>query len=294
MNENTVETLHFSITGEFVTKTARCWLFEEKKPYSVVEKFLLECMAGTDIPEYQLKRMAQDILLGRAEFVGSTADDTYNYVTVDGFDEKINNKIFNKLNKLQMELDKKEEELNQLTKQYLDLYDNLSRISDYEFDLDDVECYQNREILIDIAGKAGNTLTFTAPTRKTGSPLLDEFLKTNKFEDNYGFIKPNGVFVPVEWGKHVEYGEQAVKDNNWQDEFNSWYKDNPKEFHGLSFESDFIVYEKGWILLHSPAQGVATPTYNEQKGMTKAQKEFIFDYYMNRDEPQLANKYWEE
>ena len=35
------EKLCFSVTGEFVTNTARDWFWAEKKPYKKVEEFLL-------------------------------------------------------------------------------------------------------------------------------------------------------------------------------------------------------------------------------------------------------------
>ena len=34
----------FTVTGAFVTKTAREWFWEEGKPWEKVEEFLLACM----------------------------------------------------------------------------------------------------------------------------------------------------------------------------------------------------------------------------------------------------------
>lgn len=303
--EKEYKTLTFSITGEFVTKTAREWLFEDHKPYAVVEEFLLSCMIGTDIPIKTLKRMAQDVLLGRARFIGNTADGTYDYETIEDSDESLSNKFFDKWNKSQIDFDEITEKYNYATHLYLDLYDSLTRYINGDEELEDVEFQQNKRIMIDLADSlkyvyhAANAAVDFANSKdsSTHDILLDSFLKADKFEDNYGFVKPDGTFIPVEWCNHLEYGEQAVKENGWEDEFNKWQLGDIHSNHtynGLCAETDFIVYEKGWILLHSPAQGIAIPTYNETKGMTKAQRDFLFDYYIKRNEETLANKYWKE
>ena len=38
----------FTVTGAFVTKTAREWFWEEGKRWEMVVEFLLACMCGTD------------------------------------------------------------------------------------------------------------------------------------------------------------------------------------------------------------------------------------------------------
>lgn len=52
--------------------------------------------------------------------------------------------------------------------------------------------------------------------------------------------------------------------------------------------------EHGWILLHSPSQGIAVPTRNPLKRYTKAQQEFLYDYYMERGKEKEANAVYEE
>lgn len=51
---------------------------------------------------------------------------------------------------------------------------------------------------------------------------------------------------------------------------------------GLIGAGDWLV-ERGWVLLHNPRRGIAFPTKNPVKEYTKAQKEFLYDYYMERD-----------
>lgn len=46
------------------------------------------------------------------------------------------------------------------------------------------------------------------------------------------------------------------------------------------------------IIAYNPSQGIAFSTKNPVKGYTKAQKEFLYDYYMERGKETEANKVW--
>lgn len=46
--------------------------------------------------------------------------------------------------------------------------------------------------------------------------------------------------------------------------------------------------------LRNPSRGIAFPTKNPVKEYTKAQKEFLYDYYMERDCKKEANAIWQE
>ncbi len=56
---------------------------------------------------------------------------------------------------------------------------------------------------------------------------------------------------------------------------------------------DYLA-ERGWVLLHNPSQGIAEPTRTLRRNYTKAQKEFLYDYYMERNKENKANEVWEE
>ena len=57
--------------------------------------------------------------------------------------------------------------------------------------------------------------------------------------------------------------------------------------------ADYLV-RRGWVLLHNPQQGIAIPTRDITREYTKAQKEFLYDYYMERDCKKEANAIWKE
>ena len=60
------------------------------------------------------------------------------------------------------------------------------------------------------------------------------------------------------------------------------------------YEAGDELTKEGWVLLHNPAQGIAMTTKNLCKDYTKAQKEFLFEYYMERNCEKEANDIWKE
>ena len=60
--------LSFNVQGEFITRLAREWLFYEGRDIEKIMDLLLSCMGGTDMKPEELKRHAEDVLLGRADF----------------------------------------------------------------------------------------------------------------------------------------------------------------------------------------------------------------------------------
>lgn len=75
------QTLHFIITGEWVTDFARRRFWQENQQLDNVINLLLSCMSGTDTPKQTLKAYAIDVLLGKRKFIGSTEDDSYALIT---------------------------------------------------------------------------------------------------------------------------------------------------------------------------------------------------------------------
>lgn len=50
------------------------------------------------------------------------------------------------------------------------------------------------------------------------------------------------------------------------------------------------LQKRGWVLLHSPAQGLARTSLHPTKRYTKAQQDFLYGYYIDRNHPELANE----
>lgn len=60
----------FDINGEFITEITREWFYTGEKSYETIMEILMDSMTGTDKPEAQIRRYAEDILLGRAALKG--------------------------------------------------------------------------------------------------------------------------------------------------------------------------------------------------------------------------------
>ena len=110
---------------------------------------------------------------------------------------------------------------------------------------------------------------------------------------DYGWLAPDGKFYEVDWGNHQEWAQEYIEEN-----FPEVAEDDDADMQmkcnvGLIGAGDWLV-ERGWVLLHSPSQGIAHPTKNPIKRYTKAQQEFLYDYYMERGKEKEANAVYDE
>lgn len=259
----------FTVTGAFVTKTAREWFWEEGKPWEKVEEFLLACMCGTDKSREELVALARDVVLGRAKFIGDTADGSYAMVTDDGeYAIKAAGKLLKRLK------DEKEERR--------DLEIRLENLVDRIADEDCEWLLEERK-----------------PTEADMSPLLSSFLEQrkieNEHEDNYGWLEPNGEFHPVEFAEYQSWAREKVIELGWIGEDRDSWVDADGNTHYLCTgnEGDILV-EHGWVLLHNPGRGIVFATSSDEKPLTKAKREFLFGYYTDRGRHDIAKKYLEE
>lgn len=115
---------------------------------------------------------------------------------------------------------------------------------------------------------------------------LDSFITRMMDEKEYttgdfGWLEPNGTFHEVEWGEHQDWANKYVEEN---------YPDQSEDI----FDAGGWLANRGWVLLHNPSQGIAFATGSLVRDMTKAQKEFLYDYYTERDCKKEANEVWKE
>lgn len=110
MKMNKQKGLNFSINGEWLTEVAREWFYLEGKGYDKCIEFLKPCMSGTNETEAQIRRHAEDLLLGRAGLVGDTGDGSYHLeIYAPGDEEMLQDsmniwKTVEKVKKLEKEL----------------------------------------------------------------------------------------------------------------------------------------------------------------------------------------------
>lgn len=267
----------FDIQGEFITRMAREWFFCENRGYDKVMELLFSCMEGTEQSEKEIRRLAEDVLLGRAALAGSTRDHSYHmeiYEPDEQPDQADEFNVFKKMASLSKKLKDTKKELQKMQEWYC-------------VAMEYVPEYQKNNVLRE---------TGRPVERRYENTLLESFMeratdKEKHTTEDYGWLEPNGTFHEIEWGLHQEWAIGYVKEN-----FPEEYEDIGMQMNtgtGLIGEGDFLV-ERGWVLLHSPSQGIAQPTRNPVKRYTKAQQEFLYDYYTERGKEREANAVYEE
>jgi hypothetical protein len=273
----------FKVQGEFITNLARekCY-FEGKFDYAI--KLLTECLINDKLSKNEIRNMAIAILDGRAIIKGTYPDKDYGFVYLNEKDNQwdLGKLIIDNFNKL--EKDKKE--FNELLQKYFFLAEHLSEWEQKSLNRDYKEEYG--EVLFE--GLTESTIS----TVSTGNTMLDSFMKRQMMntEDDYGWLEPNGIFHAVEWGEHQNWADLYIQQNFSEEIYENIdfsYSSNT----GLIGAGDYLAM-RGWILLHSPSQGIAYPTRSDTCRITKAQKEFLYDYYIARDCEKEANKIWNE
>lgn len=263
-------TLQFNVDGEFITDLSREWFYVEGKGYDKCIELLNSCMSGTDETKDQIRRHAEDLLLGRAALKGSTREGSYH---------------------LEIYGPESEEKMPE----YMNVWDIVGEQKKVK---DELERYKMRwNVAMKIiprylkkrnADELDEEITDPQPvvSRELDSymkRMLDTEEHTTK---DYGWLEPSGKFHAVKWGDHqkwaYEYLESKVK--------------NDEEYSKLPrlYEAGDVLTKEGWVLLHNPSQGIAIATRNPCKDYTKAQKEFLFEYYMERNCEKEANDVWKE
>lgn len=136
----------------------------------------------------------------------------------------------------------------------------------------------------EIGNELDEDLTATSPTvSRTLDSYMKRMLDTEEHTtEDYGWLEPSGKFHAVEWGEHQKWAYEYLK------------RSSTEEKMPVLYEAGDVLTKKGWVLLHNPAQGVAMATINPRRDYTKAQKEFLFSYYMERNCEKEANEIWRE
>lgn len=271
--------LTFSVQGEFITNIARKWFYLEGKPFDKVMELLMDCMSGTDETEAQIKRHAEDILLGRAALKGNTGDGTYHLVVYEPGEEQMPQSM-----NIWKEVERRKKAEKDLRRM----------IERWDVAMDHISESTQRAIRKELGEE-------TAEDRQQDA--LDSFMARMMDEEehtteDYGWLEPNGTFHAVEWGNHQEWANDYLDKNLTQEErFAAMVEINAsgmvKSSPDVIGAADYLV-RRGWVLLHNPQQGIAIPTRDITRECTKAQKEFLYDYYMERNRENEANAIWEE
>lgn len=272
--------LTMRVEGEAITQIAREQCYYSRK-FDSAMNILIASLQNEELEEGEIAGIALSILDGRAEIKGTYPDGDYRLEYLEAQDEKW--KLGNLIDKIARELEQQKKDKQTLLKKYLFVLDSLEEWEKRSLNDEYFEEW-NERLFEDIPARA--------ETQERGG-LLESFLKrmSDKEEhttEDYGWLEPNGTFHGVEWGEHSKWADDWLRDNLTEEE----YEETDCKYR--LYNSGDALVDRGWILLHNPSQGIAYPTESENHVRTKQQKEFLYDYYMERKCYSEANEIWKE
>lgn len=304
--------LRFSINGGFVTQLAREKLYQSHDLAGALE-LVLGCTVTDDMSYAERFTQAIDILEGRKDLVGTYPEPDYGVAEREPDVSKtpgiaaLLKSLSDRVTELQSELRRQNEkftfvvqdmspwEISRMNRQWHeDMYDpgDDSESAPGPWLFPDHESAREDPATIWSDG----SLSFGSSAPSTGSALLDDYLKAahaNKGDD-YGWLSPTGVFTPVDWGDHQEWAREYMKSHPAEMGIETGPGlDLRREINLITNPGDRLT-DHGWILLHSPHQGIASPTMQPGRRATKAQREFLYGYYIDRDLPDKAAQWLED
>ena len=263
----------FQTTGEFVTRIARSWYWDEGKPWATVEELLLACMSGTNRSREELVELARKVVYGKARFIGSTADGSY-ALTDD--DKDLVSENLENFRSMVEELKRENEEL---TERYAILVD-------YLYD-------HGYEYIVRRAGiETGDDSTMMTPELE--SYLEQRKIEDQGIEDNYGWLSPSGEYFPVDWGNHQAWAHKKVLELGLIGNDEARVNSRGETRCAWTGDEGDILVDHGWVLLHNPSMGIAIAHASPTKRLTSAQKEFLFGYYTDRGQNAIAAGYLDD
>lgn len=112
-----------------------------------------------------------------------------------------------------------------------------------------------------------------------------------KFDLDFGWLSPNGVFTESPFGHHEESAEEISNKNGWDDDYFKWRA----EYRGsvLAPYRDFLIHVKGYCLIHNPT-GAGGYVVTHTIALTKKQKDFLYAYFIDKGDRFKAEQFMKE
>lgn len=110
-----------------------------------------------------------------------------------------------------------------------------------------------------------------------------------KADLDYGWLSPAGDYTESPFGSHEESAYKICTEKHWQEERVTWGDGEGKT--GMS--RDFLTEVKGYCLIHNPT-GAGGYIVTSVKRLTKQQKEFLYQFFIDKGDRFKAEQYLEE
>lgn len=285
--------LHFTIQGEFITNMAREKLYVDKDLDAAI-RILRSSLVSDELDSDEQLMLCLQILHGAASIKGQSGTPEYGLSFRDDIDERPTD-----LSAIGRFIKDMDEENRRLKEQNQELIEKIVFITR------DMSDYKLIDINADYCNTTGKPMfaDMRIPDwKKTEnqygmSDMLESFMEQCRHENeqeepvcDYGWLEPDGTWHPVEWGQHSAWaGDWLNKHMPFKEHAELyWRTDKEGKRHHIT-NGDVLVFSLGWILMDSPFHGLAKPTKSPEKDMTKAQREFLYDYFIERGRTEEAN-----
>lgn len=106
--------------------------------------------------------------------------------------------------------------------------------------------------------------------------------------DHYGWLAPDGKYTRARFGDHEKVALEILDEKDWYQDYLQEENMSATCDCGLYLANDYLVNKKGYVLLHNP-YGYGNTLISAPKRLTKAQKEFLYDYFMHEGNTGMAN-----
>ena len=106
------------------------------------------------------------------------------------------------------------------------------------------------------------------------------------------WLYPAGEFTESPFGEHEESAEEICEKKGFETEYRAWRKENLGTGE-MRLYRDFLAQVKGYCLIHNPS-GTGGYIVTNIRELTKKQREFLFDYFMDMGDRFKAEQFWEE
>lgn len=114
--------------------------------------------------------------------------------------------------------------------------------------------------------------------------------KTEEKPDrDFGWVSPAGEFTESPFGTHEESAERIVEKKGFAEEYWEWVESNEDGLERRLMR-DFISEVKGYCLIHNP-MGNGGYIVTHRKNLTKKQKEFLYEYFMDKGDRFKAEQF---
>ena len=104
-------------------------------------------------------------------------------------------------------------------------------------------------------------------------------------DPEYGFLSPSGDYTTADFGEHEVLAHDIIINKGWKEDY---FKNNPS-----LTAADYLV-QRGYVLIHCPSLWGRIEVTGGDRPKTKAQREFLYDYFMTLGEKERANEYIKE